>query len=131
MNKGHSGVCADQGHSYRSLEQIAHKVRGYLNLTNDEALNGLELFENLDEISIKLRNGKVIPFRSGVVALEDSEGYTRYDMRKNFMEILASEQTYDRLEAGHSRATYFIAHELGHCVLHTDQLVRLAELPVR
>ena len=27
------------------------------------------------------------------------------------------------------RAGYFVAHELGHCVLHSGQLVRLAQMP--
>jgi len=131
MNKGHAGVRADEPQSYRNLELIARQVRGYLKLAEDEALDGLSLFENLDEVSIKLRSGKIIPFRSGVVSLEDSEGYTRYDHKKNVMEILASEQTYDWLETGLPRAAYFIAHELGHCILHTYQLVRLAEMPTR
>lgn len=45
------------------------------------------------------------------------------------MEILASAQTYDWLEDSHPRAGYFVGHELGHCVLHADQLVRLALMP--
>lgn len=71
----------------------------------------------------------MIPLRSHVTILENSEGYTRYDCPRHVLEILASEQTYERLEEGHPRAGYFLAHELGHCVLHTDQLVRLAEMP--
>ena len=33
------------------------------------------------------------------------------------------------LEGRNPRAGYFVAHELGHVVLHPDQLVRLAEMP--
>jgi Zn-dependent peptidase ImmA (M78 family) len=73
----------------------------------------------------------MVPFRSGVVALEDSEGYARYDRSQNVLEILASESTYHWLEIGNPRATYFVAHELGHCILHTDQLVRLAQMPTQ
>jgi len=129
MSKGLSGVRADQKHSYRSLEHCANQIRGYLGLAPDKALNVLDLFEHLDAISIKLRDGTVIPFRGGVVSLENSEGYTRYDRQKNVIEILASEQTYCWLEIGHPRGAYFVAHEIGHCVLHTDQLVRLAQMP--
>lgn len=131
MSKGHSGVCADQCQSYRNLEQYAKQVRKYLELDPDEALDALDLFENLDDISIELKSGKVIPFRGGVVSLEDSEGYARYDRQKNIVEILASQQTYDWLEGKLPRAAYFIAHELGHCLLHADQLVRLAQMPTQ
>jgi len=64
-----------------------------------------------------------------VIMLEDSEGYTRYDKERRIIEILASDLIYARLEESHPRAAYFVAHELGHCVLHTDQLVRLAQMP--
>ena len=131
MIKGHSGVRADQKRSYRGLERVGRLIRKHLKLSPLDALDALQLFENLDEISIKMNDGREIPFRSGVVALEDSEGYARYDRSKNIIEMLASEQTYEWLESGNPRAAYFVAHELGHCVLHTDQLVRLAEMPTQ
>jgi len=125
------GVRADRGLSYRELERYAGVVRNYLKLEPEDALDALHLFENLDEIKIKTGNGRVIPLRGGVVALENSEGYTRYDKLRNVMEILPSKLTYSWLEAGLPRAGYFVAHELGHCTLHTDQLVRLAQLPTQ
>lgn len=64
-----------------------------------------------------------------MVALENAEGYACYDRKRKVLEILASEQIYARLEDGHPRAGYFVAHELGHCILHTDQLLRLAQMP--
>jgi Zn-dependent peptidase ImmA (M78 family) len=131
MNRGLSGVRADHKRSYRSLEKYAHQIREHLKLAPLDSLNALQLFENLDEISITTNDGKEIPFRSGVVALEDSEGYTRYDGSRNVVEMLASAETYERLESEHPRAVYFVAHELGHCVLHTDQLVRLAKMPTQ
>jgi Zn-dependent peptidase ImmA (M78 family) len=129
MTNGLSGVRADQTFSYRALERAADRVREYLRFPVDRAIDTLRLFEDLHEISIRLRDGTVIPFRGGVVALEDSEGYTRYDRQRRTIEILASEETYYRLEKAHPRAGYFVAHELGHCLLHTDQLVRLAQMP--
>jgi Zn-dependent peptidase ImmA (M78 family) len=129
MTRRLTGVRADQKHSYRGLEKYAHLVREHLKLSPLAALDALRLFENLDEISITTKDGVEIPFRSGVVALEDSEGYVRYDRSNNVMEMLASEVTYDRIESGNPRGVYFVAHELGHCLLHTDQLVRLAKMP--
>jgi hypothetical protein len=111
------------------LEGLAAHVREQLNLRADEAVDPLELFEDLHEISIRRSNGVEIPLRGGVISLEDSEGYTRFDGGRNVLEILASERTYEWLEQGHPRAGYFVVHELGHCVLHTDQLVRLARMP--
>jgi hypothetical protein len=125
------GVRADRGLSYRELERYAGVVRNYLKLEPEDALDALHLFENLDEIKIKTGNGRVIPLRGGVVALENSEGYTRYDKLRNVMEILPSKLTYSWLEQRLPRACYFVAHELGHCTLHTDQLVRLAQLPTQ
>ena len=42
--------------------------------------------------------------------------------------MLASPETYDWLEQGYPRGGFLVAHELGHCLLHTDQLVRLARM---
>jgi hypothetical protein len=129
MSKGLSGVRADQKLSYRALEKAAAYVRQKLNFPADEAIEPLRLFEDLHELSMKQGDGTVIPLRGGVISLEDSEGYTRYDGKRGIIEILASERTYGWLEDSHPRAAYFVGHELGHCLLHTDQLVRLAEMP--
>jgi hypothetical protein len=130
MTKGLCGVRADRGASYERLEVVASHVREQLHFAPDAAIDPLRLFEDLHEISIGLKNGATMPLRSGVIALEDSEGYARYDRVRKLIEILASERTYERLEQRHPRAAYFVAHELGHCVLHTDQLIRLAQMPV-
>lgn len=127
MNKL-AGVRADNKFSYKKLEKIAGNARNVLGFGSEESIDPLRLFEDLHRISIS-HAGKRIPLRSGVVALEDSEGYARYDGQKNCVEVLASETTYTRLENGHPRAAYFVAHELGHCLLHTGQLVRLAQMP--
>jgi Zn-dependent peptidase ImmA (M78 family) len=129
MSKGLSGVRADNKYSYRKLEAFAAYVREELKFAPGQAIDPLRLFEDLHQISIRRSDGKIIPLRGGVIAVEDSEGYTRYDRKHNVIEILASENTYQRLEIRHPRAVYFVAHELGHCVLHTDQLVRLAQMP--
>jgi Zn-dependent peptidase ImmA (M78 family) len=128
MSNPLSGVRADQTFSYRLLEDVANYIRHHLKYPDNQPIDTLRVFEDLHEISIKLRDGTVVPFRGGVIDL-DSEGYTRYDRQKHIIEMLASEQTYNRLEEGHPRAGYFVAHELGHCLLHSDQLVRLAQMP--
>ena len=83
----------------------------------------------LDDITVHNGAGPEIPLRGHVIDIEDSEGFARYDSDRRMIEILASSKTYDRLEQGHPHAGYFVAHELGHCLLHTNQLVRLAQMP--
>src|SRR5580658_7399012 len=129
MSKSLSGVRADHKCSYQHLERVAEHAREQLKFQPDEAIDPMRLFEDLHCIQIRKSDGVLVPLRGGVIDLEDSEGYTRYDKNKKLMEILASAQTYEWLEDRHPRAGYFVGHELGHCVLHADQLVRLALMP--
>ena len=129
MSKPLSGVRADQKYSYCKLESVAAYVREQLKFEPGQAIDPLRLFEDLHCIQVKQTNGTIIPLRGGVVELEDSEGYTKYEREKKLIEILAASQTYEWMEKGRARAGYFVAHELGHCVLHTEQLVRLAQMP--
>jgi hypothetical protein len=129
MPKSLTGVRADHSQSYRNLERVAAFVREKLNFKPDEAIDALKLFDNLDGITIAPTVGKPIPLGYGVVELADSEGYVAYDRDRHVIEVLASEETYGWLEQRHPRGGYFVAHELGHCLLHTDQLMRLAKMP--
>jgi predicted transcriptional regulator len=129
MNKPLTGVRADRKYSYRKLENFASYVREQLKFAPGAAIDPLRLFEDLHEIQISRDNGTTVPLGYGVIGLEDSEGYARYDRERKRIEVLAAQRTYDRLRQGHPRATYFVAHELGHCVLHTEQLIRLAQMP--
>ena len=122
------GVRADRGYSYQNLEKVATYVRGQLNTSPTEAINTLRLFDGLD-IKVRDRTGQDIPIRGSVIELDKLEGFTKYDSDRHIIEILASPKTYDWLEKGYARGGYFVAHELGHCLLHTDQLVRLAQMP--
>jgi hypothetical protein len=131
MNRPVNGVRADHCYSYRKLEGLATFVRQRLKIPLDRAIDPILLFEDLHEIEVSRTDGHQVRLGYGVVPLEDSEGYARYDRARDILEVLASEQTYRWLEQNHPRATYFIAHELGHCVLHTDQLVRLAQMPTQ
>ena len=128
MWQGLSGAGADRGYSYRKLEKIAAYVRDQLDCSPTEAINTLLLFDGLD-IEVQDGTGRDIPIRGSVIELKDSEGYTKYDRDRRVIEILASPKTYEWLEKGYPRGGYFVAHELGHCLLHTAQLVRLAQMP--
>lgn len=128
MRRGLTGVRADCGYSYRDLEEVAAYVRKKLDYSPTEAIDPLLLFDGLD-IKVKIGKGQKIPIRGGVIELVDSEGYAKYDKGRRIIEILASPKTYEWLENGYPRGGYFVAHELGHCVLHTDRLMRLATMP--
>ena len=128
MWQGLVGVRADCGYSYRELEKAAAHVRDSLDYSPTEAINTLLLFDGLD-IEVQDGTGQDIPIRGAVIELNGSEGFAKYDGDRHVIEILASPQTYDWLETGHPRGGFFVAHELGHCLLHTDQLVRLAQMP--
>lgn len=128
MSQELSGVRADRGYSYKSLEEIAANVRDGLHCSSTEAINTLRLFDGL-AIAVHDGTGQDIPIRGGVIELDDSEGFSKYNRDRRVIEILASPKTYEWLEKGNPRGGYFVAHELGHCLLHTDQLVRLAEMP--
>ena len=123
-----SGVRADRGYSYKSLEKIASYVRELLSCSPIEAINMRLIFDGLD-IEVQDGGGQNLPIRGGVVQVNDTEGYSKYDRDRGVIEILASPKTYGWLENGYPRGRYFVAHELGHCLLHTDQLVRLAQMP--
>ena len=128
MWQGLTGVRADCGYSYRDLEKVAAYVRKRLDYSPTEAIDPLLLFDGLD-IQLTIGTGQEIPIRGGVIELDDSEGYAKYDRIRSVIEILAATTTYEWLENGHPRGGYFVAHELGHCVLHTDRLMRLAKMP--
>ena len=128
MPQGHLGVRADCGRSYLGLEKTAARVRDRLNCPPTEAIDTLWLFDGLS-ITMHSRTGQAIPIQGNVIELNDSEGFSKYDKERGVIEILASAETYEWLETGYPRGGYFVAHELGHCLLHTDQLVRLAQMP--
>ncbi len=122
-----SGLRGDRGLSYQKLERIAMRVRGRLNLSHMEHVDALSLFGGYD-FTVRTRNGRDIPIRGNVIDSELSEGYSKYNCERQVIEILASTETYEWLEQDYPRGRFFLAHELGHCQLHTDQLVRLAQL---
>ena len=128
MWQGLVGVRADRGYSYRKLEKRADYVRDRLNYSPTDAIDTLRLFDGLG-MEVRDGTGRDIPIHGAVIELNGSEGYAKYDGDLHVIEILASPETYDWLEKGHPRGGFFVAHELGHCLLHTDQLVRLAQMP--
>jgi hypothetical protein len=125
-----TGIEAERGYSYASIEDIAYSVRNDLGLDPEAALDMQEFFEfHLDDISVVYR-GQHIQLVHGVAELT-SEALTRWDPDSKQMELLLSESSYERLCEAHPRSNYTVGHELGHALLHTGPLIKLAELSVQ
>lgn len=127
-----NGVRADIPLSYEKLEYLAARLRPALKYEARQAICGKKLFEDLDGMRLGslCHSGTTanIPITTGVSEIT-TEGLTRYNQERQIIEILLSEQTYRNLMQGVPRAQFALLHELAHAILHTDQLLRLSELP--
>lgn len=117
--------------SYGQIETIAWSVRSALlpKLSETGAVPGVTLFESLDRISVERRDGSTIPLNYGVGRLPGNfEAWTRHDAGRGEILIVLDEMTYGRLRGSNPRALFTLAHEIGHAVLHVDDLVRLSRM---
>jgi len=126
------GVPALRPQSYSSLEPIAAHVRARLlpGRSDVEHIPGLELFERLDEYSVSVR-GANLRLQYGVENLPSGlEAQAHYSMDEGAIVVVLTETTYEDLAAGTGRALFTVAHEIGHAVLHPNELVerRLANV---
>lgn len=124
------GVRADRKHSYRSIEQIASGLRKMLGLDVLDRFDAQEFFnQTLADMTLVYKGGNV-QLRE---AIEDcpQEGLTRFDTDSGFLEVVLSSATFELLEEDHVRARSTVAHECGHAVLHTDQIIRLAGMSLK
>src|SRR5450432_3740745 len=119
------GVPALRGQSYSSLERIAAQVRTALlrGRSDIEHVPGLELFERLDEYSVVVR-GSNVRLQYGVDDLPSGlEAQAQYSPDEEAILVVLTEGTYADLRAGTGRALFTLAHEIGHAVLHPNELV--------
>jgi hypothetical protein len=124
MNRPLTGIRADRKHSYHSIEEIVSEVRKMLSLGSLDRFDALQFFERvIPDMTEECRAGEI----SLCEAFDDcqEEGRTRWDSDRELVEIGLSEKTYALLREDHVRARYTVAHEAGHALLHTDQIIRL------
>jgi hypothetical protein len=117
--------------SYNVIERAACAARTALlpHLTAIEAVPGLQLFENLDELEIDggrdvLRvNYAVNHLPTGI------EGMSTFDQDRQEILVTLDHATYLALNDGAPRALFCLCHELGHVCVHSMKLVELSSIP--
>jgi len=95
-----------------------------------EAVPSVWLFEGLERRSVRLQDGRVVKLSVDVKDLPPGqEGFSKYHAGKDRMVVALSSATYGQLELNDGRARFTLAHEIGHVVLHCNELERLGTLP--
>jgi hypothetical protein len=125
------GVPAYRARSYAALERVARDVRDRVSPDTavDEPLDSISLFERLDEYSVKVR-GKSISLTYEVKNMPPGlEANARYVPEERLIVVALDQATYDELLRNGPRAVFTLAHEIGHAVLHTEELVDRALNP--
>jgi predicted transcriptional regulator len=125
-----TGIPADEARSYASIEAVAAGLRQKLNLEMLERFDALDFFEKQIGDMVIIDHGKEVKM---VEAIDDcpQEGMTRWDTESQRLEIVLAQRTYDMLQENHVRARSTVAHETGHAVLHTAQIIRLAGMNLK
>ena len=132
MSNQLTGIEAERGYSYATIEEIAYSVRKGLGL--DPEVKHSICSSSLSSISMiyPCLTGDSVSSLATALAELRSEALTRWDPDSKHMELLLSaELSYERLCEAHPRSKYTVGHELGHALLHTGPLIKLAELSVQ
>lgn len=126
------GYKADRGAmSYYKIECNALNARRQLapQVALEAAPESVALFENLDRWRIPTSKG-IIRLSYGVVELPlGVEARARYEQDTSTIAVELSPTAYANLENHQGRARHTLHHEIGHVVLHTEQLLRIAVIP--
>lgn len=126
------GYRADRGAmSYFDIETNALNARRQLapDVPLDAAPPSVALFENLDRWRMTTTKGAT-RLSYGVVELPlGVEARTRYEQESNTIAVELSATAYANLENNQGRARHTVHHEIGHVVLHTEQLLRISVIP--
>lgn len=95
----------------------------------NEPAHGVRLFERIDAWNFNTRGG-FVPCTYAVKDLPfGTEGRTRFDREQNTFVLELDAHTYADLENEVGRARHTVFHELGHLILHADQLLRISAIP--
>ena len=125
------GYPASVGRSYMVIEDIAASIRQQLvpGLSSDAMLPGLNIFESLDRKPL-FSEGTSLQVDYAVNELPaDVEALTVYDLSRGKFVVALAVPTYQDLERHDPRARFSLYHELGHAVLHHNELRTLSQQP--
>ena len=129
MQKENTGIRASQGRSHQAIELIAAAWRVRLGYQMIEPFDALDFFNNkLGDVQIETPQGLINVVEH--VGSCQQEGSTRYDTEHSRLEVVLSQETHKQLTVGNTRARFTTCHEFGHAVLHTQELMKLAGLPL-
>ncbi len=121
---------ADKKRNTVDVEREAAAARVRLGFDPEEPLPSMLLFERL----ACLRSGPAnsIPVGYHVADLLDGvEAETSYVRERNELLVTLSEPTYRGLERDVPRSRFSVAHEAGHVVQHSAEVIRLSKIPHR
>jgi hypothetical protein len=127
------GVRVAEAQSYASIEKIAAKTRETLvpDLDVDVPIPGMRLFESLGKFRINAhkRERKIMYAVEGELGF-GVEALTRYEAANDTFFVVLGNDTYDALETNRGgRPDFTLHHEIGHLVLHPEELIKHAAMP--
>jgi hypothetical protein len=125
-----NGLRALKGRTYVDIEADAKQTRETLRL-DEGAVPGAMLFERLDDLVAVTTKGDIPVIASPKEGIP-AEGLTHFrpDREENGqIELMLREDVYQALRRDEPRARFTLMHELGHVVLHANDLVQHGELP--
>lgn len=125
---------ADIPRGHAKLERAAAAARRLVGLALTDPVDPFDVLVGLRGMRLRA-GGAVYPLDYHVGELAsgvEAKTHFRGDappLRESSVEIMMSNKTFADLEAGHPRALFSLLHELGHAVLHTNEVVRLSAIP--
>lgn len=131
MSSRQHGHPAVLGRSYMEIEAVAADIRQQLvpGLSAEATLPGLTVFESLNQNPLSSQ-GKKVRLDYAVNELPvDIEALTIYDRAKRRIVLALSTKTYENLEREEPRSRFSLFHEVGHAVLHHEELRTLSRQP--
>lgn len=122
------GHRAKVGRSYAGIERIAFEARRWVVGDAKLPLPGVDFFESLDGEKVETSKG-TFSLTVGVKDLSSADGLVLFDSEEKRYLLMLSEKTYGGLEEGDPRSRFSLAHEIGHLVLHREELLEMSRIP--
>lgn len=125
------GFPAACGRRYVDIEHVAADIRQQLvpGLSVEAMLPGLTIFESLDRKPLSSGGTRILLDYSVNDLPIDIEALTIHDKSRKRIVLALSTSTYENLERGEARSRFSLFHEVGHAVLHYQELKTLSRQP--